>query len=112
MTASTPPRTYLRMRYTSTTPSAPYTSVSVVNDVHTSTVDNCDTAREVNIHTPSPRVGLGTTTNGCLPISVKIQPVLFAMNGVAIPSNASRGNHLVEGSRPVGGSQHARTPNP
>src|SRR4030081_3770655 len=100
MTASTPPRTYLRMRYTSTTPSAPYTSVSVINEVHTSTVDNCDTARAVNIHTPSTPVGLGPTTNGCGPISVKVQPALFGMYGVAIPSNASRGNHLVEGIRP------------
>src|SRR3977135_3029951 len=99
MTASTPPRTYLRMRKSSTTPSVAYTDVRAIKEVQTSPVDNFDTACAANIHTPSTPDGLGTTTNGCRPISVKIQPALFAMNGVAIPSTASLGNHRVEGIR-------------
>jgi hypothetical protein len=53
----------------------------------------------VNNHTPSTPDGLGATTNGCRPISVKIQPKLLPRNGVAMLASASRGNQRVLGTR-------------
>ena len=65
ITASTPPRMYLRIRYSSTTPSAAYTVVSAINEVqHLARRHAGETACAVNIHTPSTPLGLGATTNG------------------------------------------------
>src|ERR1700742_4100794 len=83
-TAAIPPRTYRRIRNTSTTASAPYTNVAAISYIPTSPADSPDTARAVNIHTPSTPDGFGATTNGWRPISVKIQPKLFARNGVTM----------------------------
>lgn len=70
-----------------------------------------ETAAAVNMKTPSipDASGLGTTTNGCLPISVKTQPAMFAANGARMPRIASRMIHGDLGTVPLRVSHSATT---
>jgi pyruvate/2-oxoglutarate/acetoin dehydrogenase E1 component len=53
--------------------------------------------------------GLGATTNGCRPISVKIQPAEFAMKGAAIPHRARRERNFDCGTVPFRVTMRAKT---
>src|SRR5687767_5621751 len=83
-----------------------------MSDVRISPGVLAETACAVNIHTPSTPDGFGTTTNGCRPISVKIQPALLARKGVAMPASAAAGNHFPLGTRPPRVSHSIATPRP
>ena len=70
-----------------------------------------ETAASVNMYTRSSRgrSGLGTTTNGCRPISVKTHPVMFAAKGAPIPRIAKRISPRLSGTVPRRVSHHAAT---
>ena len=68
-----------------------------------------ETPRAVSSQTPStpPGFGLGATTHGWRPISVKIQPNDEARNGVAIATMPSRPTHTLPLTRPLRVTQSA-----
>src|SRR6478752_5711227 len=70
-----------------------------------------ETAAAVNMNTPSTPLGLGlgATTKGWRPISVKIHPAELAAKGARIPSRASRMIHGERGTVPLRVSHRATT---
>ena len=113
MDAATPPRTYFTIRYSSITSITPYTALSVMTENSSSpAVTPGDTAAAVYMNTPSTPVasGLGATTNGWRPSSVKIHPAMFAANGATMPSSASRMIHGDDGTVPLRVSHSATAP--
>ena len=69
-----------------------------------------ETAAAVNIKTWSIPLGsgLGATTNGWRPISVKIQPAALAPNGARIPNTARRMRPREAGTVPLRVAHSAR----
>src|SRR5690554_2657563 len=70
-----------------------------------------ETPWAVKSHTPSTPegFGLGTTTHGWRPISVKIQPKIEARKGMGIARMPSRANHGLSVVRPLRVSHSAAT---
>src|SRR3954471_19470548 len=68
-----------------------------------------ETPRAVSSQTPStpPGFGLGATTHGWRPISVKIQPNEDARNGGASAAMPSRPTHTLPVTRPLRVTQNA-----
>ncbi len=93
--------------------------MKVISEVHTvAEPTDGETPSAVSIRTASGPVGFGTTTQGCRPISVKIQPKELAKNGATTTSVAARANQRCTGrprrvpQRPASASRIVTSPRP
>src|SRR5215207_2728348 len=80
------------MSFTSTTARTPYSTVKPISEVSTSDV-------VVPGDTPAAVGSRPNTSQGCRPVSVKIQPKAFAANGSSGNGSASQTSHRA-GARP------------
>src|SRR5699024_2822406 len=76
-------------------------SVKTVNDVMTCPDETVETPSAVSILTRSTPLGLGATTQGWRPISVKIQPAKFAKKGMGKAMRAMAESHFAPETRPL-----------
>ncbi len=84
--------------------------VSATREKTSSRIDTPgESAAAVYMKTPSMPLGsgFGATTNGWRPISVKIQPKIFARNGARMLATARRISHVDAGTVPFRVSHHA-----
>src|SRR5690606_31764761 len=94
-----------------TTPRAAYSSVKTTSEVSTVPPDTTpETPSAVSMYTLSTGLaGLGCTTHGWRPISVKIQPKEAARNGIGRATRHSRENHRLSVSRSLRSSHSPHT---
>src|SRR5690554_2259257 len=94
-----------------TTPSAAYSSVKAMSEVSTVLADTTvDTPSVVSSMTWSTGLaGLGCTTHGWRPISVKIQPKLEARKGIGSATRHSRENQVESVTLPLRSSHRPAT---